>query len=159
MAGQLADRERVAAIAGHLGTALDLLQAAAEPAAEPPAPPPVRAPVGGTPLQVRRYAVNDSVFVDGQYLIKGVAGAILCKLLREHASQGRTEFSNRELRVDPRIRLPGLSDNLEARLILLARRLAEHAACVRLERAGRGRLELVVTRPLRLVEIAADAGG
>ncbi|HNK31700.1 MAG TPA: GAF domain-containing protein, partial [Plasticicumulans sp.] len=93
------------------------------------------------------------------YLIKGVAGSILWTLLGDYVALGRTSFSNRELRVDPRIRLPGLSDNLEARLILLSRRLAEHEACVRLARTGRGRLELQVGRPLQLVEIAAAEAG
>ncbi|MBA4741778.1 MAG: GAF domain-containing protein, partial [Azoarcus sp.] len=110
--------------------------------------------VAGTPVEVRRYAENDSVFLDGEYLIKGVAGAILWTMLRDHTEQGRVRFSNRELRLDPRIRLPDLSDNLEARLILLRRRLDEHDACVRLVSAGRGLLRLEVHRPLRLVEVA-----
>ncbi|WP_217638719.1 hypothetical protein [Frateuria terrea] len=84
-----------------------------------------------------------------------MAGAILWTLLRDHAESGRTAFANRELRVDPRIRLPELSDNLEARLILLERRLVERDACVRLEKTGRGRFRLCVNRPLQLVEVPA----
>jgi adenylate cyclase len=53
------------------------------------------------------------------------------------------------------VKLPDLSDNLEARLILLARRLAERDAGIRIEKAGRGRLRLAVSRPLELVEVAA----
>ncbi len=106
----------------------------------------------GRPVRVRHFSVDNSVFLDDQYLIKGVAGAILWVMLSDHADQGRTAFSNRELRLDPRVRLPDISDNLEARLVLLQRRLAERDACVRLERTGRGRLRLLVGRPLELVE-------
>ncbi|HMW40976.1 MAG TPA: GAF domain-containing protein [Plasticicumulans sp.] len=157
------DEDLLVACAALLGTAMRLLQleAHAQEGAAAPVPPAAGpAPIAdAAPLTVRHYAANDSVFLDGQYLIKGVAGSILWTLLGDYVALGRTSFSNRELRVDPRIRLPGLSDNLEARLILLSRRLAEHEACVRLARTGRGRLELQVGRPLQLVEIAAAEAG
>jgi hypothetical protein len=105
-------------------------------------------------IVVRRYAANDSLFVDGQYLIKGVAGNILWKLLSEHQRLGRRSFTNKELRVDPALRLPEIGDNLEARLVLLRRRLAEHGAFARIEKTGRGRFELAIERPVRLVEVA-----
>ena len=76
------------------------------------------------------------------------------KLLADHVRDGRTEFTNRELRVDPNIRLPDLSDNLEARLILLHRRLAERSGALLLEKTGRGRFRLCVNRPVQLVEVA-----
>jgi putative methionine-R-sulfoxide reductase with GAF domain len=145
------DEDMLVAMAGHLGAVIDLLQAgteAAEPAAVAPALPPAPA---GPPLQVRHFASNDSVFVNDQYLIKGVAGAIIWKLLRDHAEHGRTEFSNRELRLDPSIRLPDISDNLEARLVLLQRRLAEHGPHMRIEKTGRGRFRLALARPVQLI--------
>src|SRR5690606_31652573 len=91
------------------------------------------APVDGTPVKIRHYPINDSVFIGEDYLIKGVAGAIFWKLVSEYARDARTEFTNRELRVDPAIRLPEVSENLEARLILLKRRLAERCTFVRIE--------------------------
>jgi adenylate cyclase len=142
------DEDALVAIAGHLGAAIELLQG--EEPAETPAPvaqPPL---ARGAPLAVRHFPSNDSVFINDRYLIKGVAGAILCKLLREHIAQGRTEFSNRELRLDPALRLPDFSDNLEARLLLLQRRLAEHGPDLRIEKTGRGRFRLVVQRPVQL---------
>ncbi|VTU32350.1 Signal transduction protein containing GAF and PtsI domains [Variovorax sp. PBL-H6] len=147
------DEDALVAIAGHMGAALDLLHMAAEPAL-PEEPAEASAPsASGTPLAVRHYLANNSVFVGERYLIKGVAGAILGKLLREHAQQARSEFTNRELRLDPALRLPDLSDNLEARLVLLQRRLAENCAHIRIEKTGRGRFRLCLERPVALEEI------
>ena len=149
------DEDALVAIAASLALAIRLLQQGVEhdddtQASASPSPSPA-----GTAVTIRHYAGHDSVFVDDDYLIKGVAGAILWKLLREHADGRRSEFTNRELRLDPAIRLPELSENLEARLILLQRRLAERCASIRIDKTGRGRFRLAVTRPLRLVEIAA----
>ncbi|CAN7503981.1 MULTISPECIES: GAF domain-containing protein [unclassified Variovorax] len=149
------DEDALVAIAGHLGAALDLLHTVAEPAA-PEEPVAAAAPsASGPPFPVRHYLANNSVFVGERYLIKGVAGAILGKLLREHAQLGRSEFTNRELRLDPAIRLPDLSDNLEARLVLLQRRLVENCPHIRIEKTGRGRFRLRVDRPVALEEIPA----
>jgi adenylate cyclase len=106
----------------------------------------------GAPLLVRHFPENDSVFLGDDYLIKGVAGSIFWTLVRDYAERNRTEFTNRELRLDPRIRLPDISDNLEARLILLGRRLAERNAGLRIEKTGRGRFSLCVSRPLTLAD-------
>jgi hypothetical protein len=111
--------------------------------------------VSGTPAVIRRYAADHSVFIDNDYLIKGVAGAIFWKLVQDHVQSGRTEFSNRELRLDPAIRLPDICDNLEARLILLQRRLAERCPFLRIEKTGRGRFRLDVSRPLKLADAPA----
>jgi adenylate cyclase len=105
----------------------------------------------GEPILVRHFPENDSIFLGDDYLIKGVAGSIFAALVRDVVEQRRTEFSNRELRLDPRIRLPDLSDNLEARLLLLARRLAERDAGIWIEKSGRGRFRLHANRPLKLV--------
>jgi len=102
------------------------------------------------PLRIRYYDSNSSVFVGEDYLIKGVAGAIFWKLVREFSSSGRTEFSNRELRLDPDIRLPEISENLEARLVLLKRRLKEHGDEISIVPVARGKFRLDVLRPLSL---------
>lgn len=149
------DEDALVAIAGQLGAALELLRAVDEPA--PSAEEPARAEppsATGAPLLVRHYLANNSVFVGDRYMIKGVAGAILCKLLREHTREGRSEFTNRELRLDPALRLPDLSDNLEARLVLLQRRLVENSPDIRIEKTGRGRFRLRVERPVTLDEIS-----
>lgn len=145
------DEDALVAIAGHLGAAIELLQAneGTEPEGAADA---AAAPAAGAALAIRRFAANDSIFLGDTYLIKGVAGAILWKLVREHVERGRTEFTNRELRLDPSLGLPEVCDNLEARLLLLQRRLQEQGAGLRMEKTGRGRFRLVVPAPLTLSE-------
>jgi hypothetical protein len=104
---------------------------------------------------VRHYAENDSIFVDEEYLIKGVAGAILWRLVKGYVDERRTDYTNRELRLDPSIRLPDVSENLEARLVLLQRRLEERCPALQIAKTGRGRFRLEVRRPLALVEVPA----
>lgn len=150
------DEDALVALAAHLGTSMQLLRQAEEDDAEGRAPD-APAPARGAAAQVRHYAFDDSVFIGDDYLIKGVAGAILWKLLREHAASGRVDFTNRELRLDPALRLPDIADNLEARLILLARRLGERSDFLGIDKTGRGRFRLRIGRPLKLVEAAAAA--
>jgi adenylate cyclase len=147
------DEDALVAIAAQLGMAIRVLQEAEEGAEAIAAPAPKSSPAAGAPVVVRHFAADDSVFVGDDYLIKGVAGAILRKLVADYLRDGRTEFSNRELRLDPSIRLPDLADNLEARLVLLHRRLAERSGALLLEKSGRGRFRLRVNRPLQLVEV------
>jgi adenylate cyclase len=119
-----------------------------------PAGPPAPIAPSGEPLRISYYQADDSVFAGDEYVIKGVPGRILWKLLREHVAGGRTTFTNRELRLDESLGLPVGSENLEARLLVLRKRLAGGAFGVELERVGRGRLALRTERPLDLVEVA-----
>jgi putative methionine-R-sulfoxide reductase with GAF domain len=149
------DEDALAIIANHLGTAMRLLDTGSETTEDArPATPRVRAP-SGPAIRIRRFLENDSIFIDEDYLIKGVAGAILWKLARVYVEEQRTEHSNRELRLDPSIRLPDLSENLEARLILLQRRLEERCPHLRIEKTGRGRFRFHAARPLQLAEVSA----
>ena len=148
------DEDALVCLARHLALAIHPGDVVGEPSEGDKGPQGRDSLVPGAPIAMRRYACNDSIFVDDTYLIKGVAGAILWKLARDFRDSGRTEFSNRELRLDPTIPLPDVSSNLEARLILLQRRLAERCPNLGLERVGRGRFRLRVDRPLVLVEVA-----
>lgn len=147
------DEDALVAVAAQLGMAINTLAQFSESPDETPPAAGQAMPAAGAPVVVRHYAADDSVFIDDDYLIKGVAGAIFCKLLRDYTDGQRTEFTNRELRLDPSIGLPDLSDNLEARLILLERRLSERCAFLRIDKTGRGRFRLNVGRPFRLVDV------
>ena len=154
------DEDALVALCAQLGAMVQALQEEPEAAPEGTgtglaAPRPAAA--GALPLEVKHYGANDSVFLGGDYLIKGVAGAILWKLLRTHAAEGRSDFSNRELRMAPELRLPEVTDNLEARLILLQRRLAERCPRLAIEKTGRGLFRLRVQGPLTLIEAPSEA--
>jgi hypothetical protein len=118
-------------------------------------PEPTRATTpGGEPLAVTYYQADDSVFVDGAYVVKGVPGRILWKLLRENDADGRVAFTNRELRLDERLGLPPGNDNLEARLLVLRKRLAALECGIGLDRVGRGQLALHLGAPIALSEVS-----
>lgn len=112
----------------------------------------MRGPVGSRALVTRiKYFESDgSIFVDDEYLIKGVAGRILWRVLSNYSRENRDEFSSKEIRLDPEVGLPELKDNLEARLIALRKRLEERTAHLRVEKTGRGRFRLRVARELVL---------
>lgn len=147
------DEDALVVLAGQLALAVELLSQAAEhDDGDLAAGPPLAAQ--GAAATIRHFAADHSVFIENDYLIKGVAGAIFWKLARDHVETGRSEFTNRELRLDASLGLPDISDNLEARLILLQRRLAERCEFVAIEKTGRGRFRLKVGRPLQLAEAA-----
>lgn len=139
-------------LAGHLGLLIGTLKDEAA-VAEVEA---VSGPAAGeNSVTVRFHAPDQSVFIGHDYLIKGVAGAILWRLLGEFKETGRTEFTTRELRIDPTLRLPEFAENLDARLILLRKRLEERQACLRIEKSGRGRFRLVTQCSLKLENLSA----
>ena len=143
------EEDALATVAAQLALALAGLQPVVEDSGDDKS---VAAPPSGTPAVIRRYPADDSIFIDDDYLIKGVAGAIFWKLLRDYAGGRRSDFTNKELRLDASLRLPAFAENLEARLILLERRLGERCDFLRLEKTGRGRFRLAVRRPINLIE-------
>ncbi len=99
---------------------------------------------------VKYHESDDSIFIDDAYVIRGVAGRLLLKLVRLYLDEGREDFTNKELRVDASLGLPDYQDNLEARLVLLRRRLQERSTALQLARVGRGRMRLEVFKHIRL---------
>lgn len=151
------DEDALVTLGGQLGMAIHALQTATEAQTETASAVQDASEPSGMPVTVRHYREDNSIFLGQDYLIKGVAGSILWTLVRDFTETNRTEFTNRELRLDPRIGLPDVSDNLEARLVLLEKRLAEREACIRIEKTGRGRFRLRVMRPLELSEVTEAA--
>jgi hypothetical protein len=149
------DEDALALVAGHLGTLITLLPPA--DAAPQVQASEARVAPSEAAVTIRHYTSDDSVFLGHDYLIKGVAGAILWRLVREYAKSGRTDFNTRELRLDRTLRLPEFAENLDARLVLLRKRLEERAACIRIEKSGRGRFRLALCARLVLEEIRGDA--
>jgi adenylate cyclase len=153
------EEDALVALAAQIGMAIHALQQFAETPEEGGARESEPVAVAGAPLLVRHYVEDDTIFLGNDYLIKGVAGNILWTLLCDYCGKKRASFSNRELRLDPRIQLPDCGDNLEARLVLLRRRLADRSSDIRIDKTARGRFSLAVTRPLELVQIRSGSSG
>lgn len=150
------DEAYLGVIANQIALGIDrVIEEDAGAPIEQDAPPPLRV-VAPPPLRTRHtltyFRDDDCVFLNDEYLIRNVPGRILWKLLGEWKRQGRTSFTNRELRMDRALGLPEIKDNLESRLILLKHRLREKCPEVQITPAGRGKFTLDIVAELDLVE-------
>jgi GAF domain-containing protein len=152
MAGRfLSDDERVVRIAARqMAASMALLERRED--AEPKEVPRQRVAQAAGASTIRHYQADDSIFLDDAYLIKGIAGRIFWKLVQSYVQRGRVDFTNKEIRLDASLQLPDFKDNLEARLILLRRRLQDRCDFIHLTQVGRGQFRLDVQRQLTLDE-------
>lgn len=154
------DRAYLEVLGGYLAMAIQnaLLRERAEDAEDPPPgrPRPAGEPAvtpGRRPrLRVEFFKSDECILVDGEYLLRSLPAKILWKVLSEHEAGGAVEFTNRRLRLDKSLQLPAVRDNLESRLILLRRRLAERCPEIRIVPSGRGRFRLELGAGLALIE-------
>ncbi len=151
------DEEALCILAGHLALSMTLAsqdreRPESDAEAEKPMPADTIHPAAG-PLRIRFYPRDGSIFIDNDYLIRGVPGRLLRHFIEEYAKNGRQDFLNREIRRDRSLQLPDYKDNLETRLILLRRRLEEKGGPIRLGRAERGHIRFEIEGVPELVVV------
>ena len=125
---------------------------AAEPVRVTPRQTSAGAPVPTKKRTLMYYKNDEAIFVDGEYLIRNIPARILWKLLEEWQRTGRTEFTNREVRLDASLGLPPVKDNFETRLILLRHRLQKKCPDLRIQSTGRGRFSLQADAAIEMIE-------
>jgi len=139
-------------LANHLATCMALLSTEDGESANLSTATSIQSQVDNSSARIKYYLEDKSLFIDDDYIIKGLPGQILWKLLQTYTSEGRSDFSNREIRLDRSLNLPPVKDNLETRLILLRQRLLERCSFMQIEKTGRGQFRLRITKKLLLTE-------
>jgi hypothetical protein len=148
------DKNAIELLGSYLAIAIQNCQlqeaADADEDVDAPPAPPAAAGDSANACQLAFHVSEEVVLIDGEYLIRGLPARILWKLLVIHQREGRSEFTNRELRLDKSLGLPEFKDNLETRLLLLRRRLEQKTPVIQIQPSGRGRFTLTTRATLQL---------
>jgi adenylate cyclase len=109
------DGQLIDVIARHIGMSIGLLDTTTDDLSLSPGPRRARTRpgAGSGARSVSFHDPDGTVLIDGDYIIRGVAGRILFAMLTEYQRSGRVRFSNRELRLNRDIGLPAGNDNLD----------------------------------------------
>lgn len=140
-------------IANQLGSSTRALSVQEESQQELPKPSVNSSSVNKKKFSIKFIESEESIFLNDAYLIKNMPAKILWHLLKEYKKTGRLDFSNMELRCQAHLNLSEFKHNLEARLVLLKKRLQQNCGHIRIVNTSRGRFRLEVDGEVELSEI------
>ncbi len=88
------------------------------------------------------FSSNETVTLNGEFLVKGIPAKILRQLLVEYLDSGKTEFEYRDFKRNLDITLGQKNSNFEVRFYRLAQKFEEKFPSICLEKSTRGRFLL-----------------
>jgi hypothetical protein len=109
------------------------------------------------PVRCSYNAREQSMYIDGECIVRGVPAVILRNCLREYCRSGRQHFTFREFKRDPQLISHPKNTGFEVRLRRLRERLEVSHSPIQIQTQGRGQFALRVHRVLVLDELSETA--